>query len=162
MTFSFKAPFLVLTWVQRTCAFPSSSGNRWESAQALYNITIIYMCIHMHHSDTHLDHVIYSMGALRAIVISTSLPICCHWNQVACFYHVRSLVTCKYIWSKIQPLLNVIKCISNIYVLTFLFLMLLIRFISNAICWLVVNSLMQLSLVTGIFVDIYDQKPNPD
>ena len=119
------------------------------------------MCIHMHHSDTHLDHAIYSMGALRAIVIAIILLICCHCNQVACFYHSRSLVTCKYIWSRIQPLLNVIKCISNMYVLTFLLLMLQIRFINNAIYWLVVNSLMKLLLVTSIFVDVYDQKPNP-
>ena len=25
------------------------------------------MCIHMHHSDVHLDHVSYSMGVFRAM-----------------------------------------------------------------------------------------------
>ena len=50
------------------------------------------MCIHMHHSDTHLDQVSYSMGVLRAFVIAISLLICCHCNQVACFYHAGSLV----------------------------------------------------------------------
>jgi len=82
-----------INWL-RACSktmLSPASGNWWEFAQALYNITIISMCIHMHHSDTHLDHVSYSMGVLRASVIAISLLICCHCNQVACFYHARSL-----------------------------------------------------------------------
>ena len=51
------------------------------------------MCIHMHHSDTHLDHVSYSMGVLGVSVIAISLLICCHCSQVACFYHASSLIT---------------------------------------------------------------------
>jgi hypothetical protein len=31
------------------------------------------MCIHMHHSDTHLDQVIYCLGEFEVTVTATSL-----------------------------------------------------------------------------------------
>jgi len=64
------APSVPLILGQCILLVSPASGNQWESAQALYNITIVSMYIHIHHSDTHIDHVSYFMGVLRAFVIT--------------------------------------------------------------------------------------------
>ena len=70
------------------------------------------MYIHLHHSDTHLDQISYSMGVFRVIVNSARLLVCIIPN------HNYLLVVYM---TKTQFMINVTKSIySNAYALNFL------------------------------------------
>ena len=134
-----------------------TSGNWWESAQPLYNIIIFSMCIHMHHFDIHLDHVSYSMGVFRVMVISISLLYLWSTQSICLFLSCHIIIALLNAYDpNTQSLLDVIKCTyhhSHLCMCSDLSLFLLWSdFPIVIIVGTIISSLMVLSLVNSILL----------
>ena len=99
-----------------------TSGNWGHSSQPLYIIILFPMYIHLHHSDTHLDQVSYSMGMFRVIVIFNQSVLCIvnSARLLVCIIPNHNYLLAVYM-TKTQFMINVTKSIySNAYALNFL------------------------------------------
>ena len=134
-----------------------ASGNWWESAQPLYNIIIFSMCIHMHHFDIHLDHVSYSMGVFRVMVIFISLLYLWSTQSICLFLSCHIIIALLNAYDpNTQSLLDVIKCTyhhSHLCMCSDLSLFLLWSdFPIVILVGTIISSLMVLSLVNSILL----------